>query len=33
MKKEAGELKQTHYVKALRRYIARAKTLISTKEV
>lgn len=33
MKKEAGELKQTHFVKALRRYIARAKTIASTKEV
>jgi len=29
MKKEAGELKQTHLIKFLRRYIARVNTLVN----
>ena len=29
MKKEAGELKQTHLIKFLRRYIARINTLVN----
>jgi len=31
MKKEKGELKQTHLIKFLRRYIAKVKTLANTK--
>ena len=31
MKKEKGELKQTHLIKFLRRYIARVKTLVNNK--
>ncbi len=31
MKKELGELKQTHLIKALRRYIAQIKTIASSK--
>lgn len=31
MKKELGELKQTHLIKVLRRYIARLKTIASSK--
>ncbi|MDD3793218.1 MAG: 50S ribosomal protein L29 [Candidatus Gracilibacteria bacterium] len=31
MKKEVGELKQTHLIKALRRYIAQVKTVANTK--
>jgi len=31
MKKEKGELKQTHLIKFLRRYIARVKTIANTK--
>ncbi len=31
MKKHAGELKQTHLVKAMRRYIAKLKTLANAK--
>ncbi len=31
MKTKLGELKQTHYVKALRRYIARVKTIANSK--
>ena len=31
MKKEVGELKQTHLIKALRRYIAQVKTTAITK--
>ena len=32
MKLAVGELKQTHLVKALRRYVASIKTLIQTKQ-
>ncbi len=31
MKKELGELKQTHLIKELRRYIATAKTFVNEK--
>lgn len=31
MKKEKGELKQTHLIKFLRRYIAKVKTLVNIK--
>ncbi len=31
MKKELGELKQTHLIKAVRRYIAQVKTVASSK--
>lgn len=31
MKKQLGELTQTHLIKALRRYIARVKTIASSK--
>lgn len=31
MKKQLGELKQTHLIKALRRYIARLNTIASSK--
>jgi len=31
MKKELGELKQTHLIKALRRYIAKVNTIASAK--
>jgi large subunit ribosomal protein L29 len=31
MKKEKGELKQTHLIKFLRRYIAKVKTLVNMK--
>jgi len=31
MKKEKGELKQTHLIKFLRRYIAKVKTIANTK--
>ncbi|NVP17739.1 50S ribosomal protein L29 [Candidatus Gracilibacteria bacterium] len=31
MKKEVGELKQTHLIKALRRYIAQVKTVANSK--
>ena len=31
MKKEKGELKQTHVIKFLRRYIAKVKTLVNMK--
>jgi large subunit ribosomal protein L29 len=31
MKKELGEVKQTHSIKFLRRYIARLKTIANTK--
>jgi large subunit ribosomal protein L29 len=31
MKKEVGELKQTHLIKALRRYIAQINTVASSK--
>jgi large subunit ribosomal protein L29 len=31
MKKEVGELKQTHLIKTLRRYVAQIKTVATTK--
>ena len=31
MKKELGELKQTHLIKAVRRYVAQVKTVASSK--
>ncbi|PID87349.1 50S ribosomal protein L29 [Candidatus Gracilibacteria bacterium] len=31
MKKTLGELKQTHYITALRRYVARVKTIANSK--
>ena len=31
MKKQLGELKQTHLIKALRRYIAKVKTVATSK--
>lgn len=33
MKKQLGEQTQTHLIKALRRYIARVKTIVSSKGI